>query len=130
MLRQTQLSNGGSSGITPSILMLRVVQGHDQRGRVPAADGNSDANGNVNEKSTLEGSSPPAGTGSGSGSGSGSDAAASGRGGVTRIVTVAGLACPCGGTHVRSTRQLEGVRVTKLKAKKGTLRVSYAVPSL
>lgn len=50
--------------------------------------------------------------------------------GATRIVTVAGLACPCGGTHVGSTRDLKGVRVTKLKAKKGTLRVSYAVPSV
>lgn len=46
-------------------------------------------------------------------------------GAATRIVTVAGLACPCGGTHVSSTGQLEGVRVTKVKAKKGTLRVSY-----
>lgn len=48
-------------------------------------------------------------------------------GAATRIVTVAGLACPCGGTHVSSTGQLEGVRVTKVKAKKGTLRVSYTL---
>eukprot|EP00903_Cladosiphon_okamuranus_P008880 g8502.t1 len=47
----------------------------------------------------------------------------------TRVVTVAGLSCPCGGTHVRSTRELEGVRVTKVKAKKGTLRVSYTLVS-
>lgn len=47
----------------------------------------------------------------------------------TRIVTVAGLSCPCGGTHVRSTRELEGVRVTKVKAKKSTLRVSYTLVS-
>lgn len=45
----------------------------------------------------------------------------------TRIVTVAGLACPCGGTHVRSTGQLAGARVTKVKAKKGAVRVSYAL---
>ncbi|CAM9233887.1 unnamed protein product, partial [Hapterophycus canaliculatus] len=52
-------------------------------------------------------------------------------GAATRIVTVAGLSCPCGGTHVRSTRELKGTRVTKVKAKKGTLRVSYtlAAPS-
>lgn len=50
------------------------------------------------------------------------------RGGAMRIVTVAGLPCPCGGTHVSSTRKLEGVRVTKVKAKKGTLRVSYTLP--
>lgn len=47
----------------------------------------------------------------------------------TRIVAVAGLSCPCGGTHVRSTRELEGVRVTKVKAKKATLRVSYSLIS-
>lgn len=47
----------------------------------------------------------------------------------TRVVTVAGLSCPCGGTHVRSTRELEGVRVTKVKAKKGTLRISYSLVS-
>ncbi|CAM9736932.1 unnamed protein product [Scytosiphon promiscuus] len=48
-------------------------------------------------------------------------------GAATRIVTVAGLSCPCGGTHVRSTRDLWGTRVTKVKAKKGTLRISYTV---
>lgn len=46
-------------------------------------------------------------------------------GATTRIVTVAGLVCPCGGTHVSSTGQLGGVRVTRVKPKKGTLRVSY-----
>lgn len=69
----------------------------------------------------------------GQGHGGGADDNGTGAGshvGATRIVTVAGLACPCGGTHVRSTRDLNGVRVTKLKAKKGTLRVSYAVPSV
>lgn len=48
-------------------------------------------------------------------------------GAATRIVTVAGLSCPCGGTHVRSTRELKGTQVTKVKAKKGTLRVSYTL---
>lgn len=45
----------------------------------------------------------------------------------SRIVTIGGLACPCGGTHVQSTRQLKGTVVTKVKAKKGTLRVSYTL---
>ncbi|CAM9720730.1 unnamed protein product [Ectocarpus sp. 8 AP-2014] len=54
-------------------------------------------------------------------------AAATKYGAATRIVTVAGLSCPCGGTHVRSTREMEGVRITKVKAKKGTLRVSYTL---
>ncbi|CAB1103960.1 unnamed protein product [Ectocarpus sp. CCAP 1310/34] len=54
-------------------------------------------------------------------------AAATKYGAATRIVTVAGLSCPCGGTHVRSTREMEGVRITKAKAKKGTIRVSYTL---
>ncbi|CBJ48444.1 Similar to ATP binding / alanine-tRNA ligase [Ectocarpus siliculosus] len=54
-------------------------------------------------------------------------AAATKYGAATRTVTVAGLSCPCGGTHVRSTREMEGVRITKVKAKKGTLRVSYTL---
>ncbi|CAN0443394.1 unnamed protein product, partial [Discosporangium mesarthrocarpum] len=44
-----------------------------------------------------------------------------------RVVTVAGGSCPCGGTHVRSTGELRGAKVTKVKAKKGCLRVSYTV---
>ncbi|CAM9753551.1 unnamed protein product [Ectocarpus fasciculatus] len=58
---------------------------------------------------------------------SSSAAAESKYGAATRIVTVAGLSCPCGGTHVRSTGEMEGVRITKVKAKKGTLRVSYTL---
>lgn len=65
-----------------------------------------------------------AGTGSG-----GAGGVRKRHGTATRIVTVAGLACPCGGTHIKSTGQLEGVRVTKVKAKKGTLRVSYTLAS-
>lgn len=43
-----------------------------------------------------------------------------------RVVLVGGQACPCGGTHIRSTSELRpGVEVTKIKAKKNTLRVSY-----
>ena len=42
-----------------------------------------------------------------------------------RIVTVAGLPCPCGGTHIRSTSELEGLIVTKIKRKQNLVRVSY-----
>ena len=44
-----------------------------------------------------------------------------------RVVTLGGEACPCGGTHVENTADLGGLTVTKLKAKKDTLRVSYVV---
>ncbi|CAM9170821.1 unnamed protein product [Pylaiella littoralis] len=65
------------------------------------------------------------GRGGGGGGGGGVDK----YGAATRIVEVAGLSCPCGGTHVGSTRELEGVRATKVKAKKGALRVSYSLVS-
>jgi Ser-tRNA(Ala) deacylase AlaX len=42
-----------------------------------------------------------------------------------RIVYVADLPCPCGGTHVHSTTDLGQVVVTKIKAKKGKIRISY-----
>jgi Ser-tRNA(Ala) deacylase AlaX len=44
---------------------------------------------------------------------------------VIRIVNVAGIACPCGGTHVHSTAELRGLRVTKIKRKKELIRISY-----
>jgi Ser-tRNA(Ala) deacylase AlaX len=44
-----------------------------------------------------------------------------------RIVSVANCECPCGGTHVQSTSELQGTTVTKIKAKKGNLRVSYTI---
>jgi len=44
-----------------------------------------------------------------------------------RVVTVAGYPCPCGGTHVASTLELEGCEVTKIKKKKSTLKVSYQI---
>lgn len=43
-----------------------------------------------------------------------------------RIVSVAGVSIPCGGTHVRSTKELTGMIVTKLKIKKNVLKISYA----
>jgi len=33
----------------------------------------------------------------------------------------------CGGTHVRSSSELKGLQVTKLKMKKGNLRISYNI---
>jgi Ser-tRNA(Ala) deacylase AlaX len=44
-----------------------------------------------------------------------------------RVVTVAGLPCPCGGTHVKSSADLGGVRVTKVRRKKRILKVSYTM---
>ncbi len=43
-----------------------------------------------------------------------------------RIVSVAGLSTPCGGTHIRSTKELIGMVITKLKIKKMVLKISYA----
>jgi len=44
-----------------------------------------------------------------------------------RIVTVAGWHCPCGGTHVKSTKELKERQwgITGLKCKKGVVRVKY-----
>lgn len=46
-----------------------------------------------------------------------------------RIVTITGMSAhvPCGGTHVHSTAQLGRVAATKVKAKKGDVKVSYTV---
>ena len=45
-----------------------------------------------------------------------------------RIVTVAdNLGCPCAGTHVRSTNEIKGIVVKKIKCKKGVTRISYSV---
>lgn len=46
-----------------------------------------------------------------------------------RVVGVAGFRCPCGGTHVRSTRLLRGYTVLGLKNKKGCVRVKYGCVS-
>lgn len=42
-----------------------------------------------------------------------------------RVVKVGDSPCPCGGTHVTKTSEIGQVEVTKIKAKKDTLRVSY-----
>jgi Ser-tRNA(Ala) deacylase AlaX len=44
-----------------------------------------------------------------------------------RIVTVGGLGCPCGGTHVDSTDELAGLTVTGVKFPKGKMKVSYNI---
>ncbi len=45
----------------------------------------------------------------------------------SRVVTVAGLGCPCGGTHVDTLSQIGNLQVTKIKSKSGNLRISYKV---
>ena len=44
-----------------------------------------------------------------------------------RIVGVADFECPCGGTHVRSTKQVADFTVTGLRVKKGKTRVKYDI---
>lgn len=44
-----------------------------------------------------------------------------------RMVTVGGEECPCGGTHVSNTSELENITITKIKTKKGNVRISYAM---
>jgi hypothetical protein len=48
---------------------------------------------------------------------------------LVRVVAVgaADNTCPCGGTHVRSTAQLRGVTVTKIKVAKGSTKLSYVL---
>jgi len=48
----------------------------------------------------------------------------------TRVVTIDGFSQPCGGTHVRSTGELRGLRVEKIRSKKGDTRVSYAIATI
>ena len=45
-----------------------------------------------------------------------------------RVVGVAGnLLCPCGGTHVDTSSALRGLKITRVKTKKGATKVSYVV---
>jgi Ser-tRNA(Ala) deacylase AlaX len=44
-----------------------------------------------------------------------------------RVVDVAGNAGPCGGTHVKSSSELGGVVVTRIKKKKNILKISYSI---
>ena len=40
---------------------------------------------------------------------------------------IGGLGCPCGGTHVCNSRELKGIKVTKIKIKKDVIKVSYII---
>ena len=43
-----------------------------------------------------------------------------------RRVTIEGLQTdPCGGTHVRTTADLTGIQITRVRTKKGQLKLSY-----
>ena len=42
-----------------------------------------------------------------------------------RLVSVGGNLCPCGGTHVQSTKELGSIEVTKIKTKKNVTKISY-----
>ena len=47
--------------------------------------------------------------------------------GWVRVVCVGGQGCPCGGTHVRDTRELGTVKVEAVKVKGKVTRVSYSM---
>jgi len=49
-------------------------------------------------------------------------------GSTPRMVTMAGLACPCGGTHVSDIKEIGGLTVTGIRVKKGITRISYGIP--
>jgi len=44
-----------------------------------------------------------------------------------RIVSMANLGCPCGGTHVKNTGEIGKVVVLGVKFPKGKVRVSYEI---
>jgi len=44
-----------------------------------------------------------------------------------RVVTVAGYGCPCGGTHVKSSKELKRVTAVGFRVKKGQTRIRYKV---
>jgi Ser-tRNA(Ala) deacylase AlaX len=43
------------------------------------------------------------------------------------MVTMGGVGCPCGGTHVRNVGEIVSVTVTKVQKKKAAVRVSYTI---
>jgi len=47
--------------------------------------------------------------------------------GPKRIVTLAGKAIPCGGTHVLSLKELGSIQIRHIKHKPGTVKIGYSV---
>ncbi len=47
--------------------------------------------------------------------------------GPKRIVTLAGKAIPCGGTHVLRLKELGSIQIRNIKQKSGTVKIGYAV---
>lgn len=46
---------------------------------------------------------------------------------VVRIVSVANMPCPCGGTHIENTNEIQRIVVTKAKRKKNVVKIFYSV---
>ncbi|CAM6093003.1 unnamed protein product [Calypogeia fissa] len=44
-----------------------------------------------------------------------------------RVVSVGGLGCPCGGTHVSDVAEIGIIKVTQISVKKGMTKVSYTI---
>lgn len=42
-----------------------------------------------------------------------------------RVVKVAGVGCPCGGTHIKKLSELSSFNITKIKLKGGKTRINY-----
>lgn len=45
-----------------------------------------------------------------------------------RLVQIGNIYIPCGGTHVANTSELAGICVSKIKRRKGIVKISYSVP--
>jgi Ser-tRNA(Ala) deacylase AlaX len=48
----------------------------------------------------------------------------------TRVVTIDGFSQPCGGTHVPSLAALKGMKIEKIRSKKGNTKISYSLPQM
>ena len=44
-----------------------------------------------------------------------------------RTVSMDGVSCGCGGTHVEGSGEIKEVTIKKIQAKQGNIRVSYAL---